>query len=125
MIEKQNKATFVLLFLLVTFFFSGLSYFEITPDSSNKFDFDSNKNDALSANNFQKNVIIYFNESTYNTSVVSGFEYFGGIVKDRWNNLFSSFSGFSGTLSTEQNKTLFLNEFPNAQIENNEIFCLL
>ncbi|MFX1530476.1 MAG: S8 family serine peptidase [Promethearchaeota archaeon] len=121
MIEKRAKVTFLFLFLLITFFFGCLSDVELSPNSYSNLEFDSNEDNVLSTNNFQKDVIIYFNESTYNTSVVSRFEYYGGIVKDQWNNLFSSFSGFSGIISIEQNKTLFLNEFSDAQIDNNEI----
>ena len=60
-----------------------------------------------SSDNFQNKIIVYFNKSTYNNSVTSKFNYYGGIVQSEWNNLFSSFSGFAGIIPTELNKSLF------------------
>ena len=121
MIEKRKKALFVLFHLLVTFFFASFFYFKLSPYSSNNLEFDCNEDNISSSNNFQQNILVYFNKSTYNNSAISRFEFYGGIVKDQWNNLFTSFSGFSGIIPTEQNMSLFQNEFPDAQIENNEI----
>jgi len=121
MIEKRKKAIFVLFNLLVTFFCVSLFYLKLSPYSSSNLEFDYNKDNISSSNNFQENIIVYFNKSTYNNSAISKFEYYGGIVKNEWNNVFASFSGFSGIISTEQNMTLFQNEVPDAQIENNEI----
>ncbi|GAH60598.1 unnamed protein product [marine sediment metagenome] len=121
MISKRKKAVFVLFNLLVTFFFVNLFYLKLSPYSSSNIEFDYINDNISSSNNFQENIIVYFNKSTYNNSAISKFEEYGGIVKNEWNNLFTSFSGFSGIISTEQNMTLFQNEFPDAQIENNEV----
>ncbi|MFW9882618.1 MAG: hypothetical protein ACFFG0_56875, partial [Candidatus Thorarchaeota archaeon] len=121
MINKQKKAIFLLFNLIITFICFNLFYIKLFPFSSTNLEFDYNNENTSISNNFQENVIVYFNNSTYDNSVISTFEYYGGRVKSEWNNLFTSFSGFAGIISTEENMTLFQNNFPNAQIENNEI----
>ncbi|MFW9881469.1 MAG: S8 family serine peptidase, partial [Candidatus Thorarchaeota archaeon] len=121
MIKKRKNAMLILLNLLIIFICVNLFYLKLSPFSVNNLESDYNDENISISNNFQKNIIVYFNSSTYDKSVVSAFKNYGGIVKSEWNNLFTSFSGFAGIISTEQNMTLFQNDFPDAQIENNEI----
>lgn len=119
--NKRSKVLLIVLSLLITFFYSNLSVFQLSQSSSNTSEFGFKNDYISSSSNFQKEIIVYFNKSTYNNSVISKFNYYGGTIHDEWNNLFSSFSGFAGIIPSEQNKTLFQNEFLDAQIENNEI----
>ena len=121
MINKQSKTLLIFLSLLVTFLYSNLSVIELPQSSSTNSDFGFKNDFSPSSSSFNNNIIVYFNKSTYNNSVTSKFNYYGGTIQNEWNNLFSSFSGFAGILPSEQNKTLFQNEFHDAQIENNEI----
>ncbi|MFX1425680.1 MAG: S8 family serine peptidase [Promethearchaeota archaeon] len=82
---------------------------------------DFQEENVLLSDNFQENIIVFFNKSTYNNSVILRFNYYGGAVKYQWNNMFSSFSGFSGRIPSELNLTLFKNEFLDSQIEHDEI----
>ena len=67
-------------------------------------------------------VIVFFNESTYNIAAVNRFEFYGGSLKENenWNGIFNNFSGFAGTIPTE-NITSFRNEFPDINIDLDEI----
>ncbi|MFX1376634.1 MAG: S8 family serine peptidase [Promethearchaeota archaeon] len=121
MIFKRIKAVFILVCILISSFSFNSFCFKFSHSSLSSLNSDFNNDYISSSNIFQKNVIVFLNKSTYNNSVLSKFRYYGGIVQEEWNNLFSSFSGFAGIISTEQNKTFFQNEFPDIQIENNEI----
>ncbi|MFX1574567.1 MAG: S8 family serine peptidase [Promethearchaeota archaeon] len=68
----------------------------------------------------QRNVIVFFNDSSYNPTIISVFESYGGSVKIEWKNVFSSFSGFAGNIP-EENISIFQNIYPEATIENDEI----
>jgi hypothetical protein len=70
---------------------------------------------------YNKNIIVSFKKQSYNSSVTSRFEYYGGIIEKEWNNKFSSISGFAGIMPSEANKSAFQNDFPDAIIENDEV----
>lgn len=69
-----------------------------------------------------QNLIIFFNQSTFNSAVKTSFENYGGILKENeeWNNLFTGISGFAGSLPFE-NISLFASEFSDINIEKDEI----
>ena len=70
---------------------------------------------------YNKSIIVFFRKPSYNNTVTSQFEYYGGTIKNEWNNQFNSFSGFAGVMPLETNKTAFQNEFRDATIENDEV----
>jgi subtilisin family serine protease len=74
------------------------------------------------SNNGKKSVIVFFNESTFETNVKTRFEFYGGIFKENeeWNSLFNNFSGFAGVIPIE-NISEYKSEFPNINIETDEI----
>jgi len=80
-----------------------------------------NETDPEISSNYYKNIIVFFRKPSYNSSVTSRFEFYGGTIKREWNNQFSSFSGFAGIMPLEMNKIAFQNEFRDAKIENDEI----
>lgn len=73
------------------------------------------------SSNYNKNIIVFFNKSSYNNTVKIKFELYGGTITTEWNDTFSSISGFAGIMPNEINKTLYQQEFPDANIENDEI----
>ena len=74
-----------------------------------------------SSSTYQEEVIIFFNKPSYNNTVISRFEFYGGTVKKEWNGTFISFSGFSAVMPSETNISLFQTEFPDVRIEDDEI----
>jgi len=74
------------------------------------------------SNGNSNNIIVFFNQSSYNPTVKNRFvEYYEGIIKTEWNNQFSSISGFAGIMANETNIKLYQQEFPEANIETDEI----
>jgi hypothetical protein len=71
--------------------------------------------------NGNNNIIVFFNQSSYNILVKNRFEYYGGIIKTEWNNQFNSISGFAGIMPNETNLMLYQQDFPDANIETDEI----
>jgi hypothetical protein len=65
-------------------------------------------------------VLVFFNKSYYNASVISNFTYHGGSIKVQWNDTFSNISGFAGTI-LENNITLFQGNITDAIIENDAV----
>ncbi|MHA2087067.1 MAG: S8 family serine peptidase, partial [Promethearchaeota archaeon] len=121
MIKKKIKG-FVLLFMLLSIqVWFNSSLFNSSYSAVNEVRFKNNEDDLMPSQKSNKNLIIFFNKSSYNSSVIIRFQYYGGMVNEQWNNVFSSFSGFAGIMPLEENLTLYQNEFPNAQIENNEL----
>ncbi|MHA1913333.1 MAG: S8 family serine peptidase [Promethearchaeota archaeon] len=122
MFNKKTRASFILLNLLILFIFANSimqnKFFQYTSENNDPFSID---NDLAFSNTYQNNLIIIFNSSFYNSSAISKFEYYGGTVIEEWNGLFTSFSGFSGIMPNESNRTLYQNDFSDATIENNEI----
>jgi hypothetical protein len=58
-------------------------------------------------------------------NTVNRFEHYGGSLKENelWNGIFNNFSGFAGMMPSE-NITSFKNEFPNINIDTDEIIDL-
>ena len=79
------------------------------------------KNNKLQISSESEDIIVSFNQSSFNSLVKNRFEYYGGYIKTEWNNDFESTSGFAGVMQSEVNKSLFKMEFPEARIENDEI----
>ena len=120
--NKKIKASFILINLLILFIFANsLMHYKSFQYVSNNDNSYSTEDNLKFSNGYNDNLIILFNGSSYNSTVISRFEYYGGVVTEEWNSLFTTFSGFSGIMPSEQNKTVFQNEFPDANIENNEI----
>ncbi|MFX0038492.1 MAG: S8 family serine peptidase [Candidatus Heimdallarchaeota archaeon] len=119
--KKQIYSIILLIILLISY----NSIFHSFSDSNNP----SNEVSATSkyeirpllSDFYSKNIIVSFKKSSYNSSVTSRFEYYGGTIIEEWNNQFTSISGFSGIMPLELNKTAFQNDFPDALIEKDEI----
>jgi hypothetical protein len=79
------------------------------------------ENNLKASSNYNKNIIVFFNKSSYSDAINIKFDLYGGTIKTEWNNTFSSISGFAGIMPNEANKTLFQQEFPDATIEADEI----
>ena len=62
-----------------------------------------------------KYIIVSFNTSSFNGEIKTNFTNYGGIITNEWNNTFSSFSGFAGSIP-EVNFTNFKNNCPKPQI---------
>ncbi|MFW9969507.1 MAG: S8 family serine peptidase [Candidatus Odinarchaeota archaeon] len=118
---KQIAPIFLLCILMISYpnVFHGQinsnKFFDEVLDSPQK------ENIPLVSSSYNESIIISFNKPSYNSSVTSSFEYYGGIIKEEWNNQFSSISGFAGIMLLESNKTGFQNDYPDAKIEKNEI----
>jgi len=121
MLKKRIKVFFIIFVILLIQIWYNSSYFNSSDSALNEVKHENNKENIVSSNIYQDNVIVFFDESSYNSSVILRFQYYGGVVNKEWNDLFSSFSGFEGIIPSQQNKTLYQNEFPDAQIENNEL----
>jgi hypothetical protein len=122
MTNKKIKASLILLNLLILFIFNNsLLQHNCFQYVSNNENFCSTKENLKLSNIYNDNIIILFNSSSYNSTIISRFKYYGGTVTEEWNSVFTSFSGFSGIMPSELNKTMFQNEFPNANIEDDEI----
>ncbi|MHA1488411.1 MAG: hypothetical protein ACTSRI_02005 [Promethearchaeota archaeon] len=48
----------------------------------------------------ESNVIVFFNKSWYAESATLNFTYHGGNIKKKWNDTFTSISGFTGIIPT-------------------------
>jgi len=75
-----------------------------------------------SSNNGMKTVIVFFNNSVYDVSAKSKFEFYGGRLKENedWNGLFSNFSGFAGLIPIE-NISAYTSEYQDININTDEI----
>lgn len=67
-------------------------------------------------------LIVFFNQSTFNPIVKTRFEYYGGQLKENeeWNSIFNGISGFAGALPSD-NISIFASEFIDINIELDEI----
>ena len=83
------------------------------------------ESEPQTSNGMKERIIVFFNQSTYDPYVKVKFQEHGGILnsKNDWNNRFTTISGFAGTFPIE-NITLLKNEFPNINIEVDEIITL-
>lgn len=124
MIKSMRKEYRGLLFIFVltlSFLNFNLFIYYFYPESLN-YKIENNRNiQNLKFANGNNNIIVFFNQSSYNVLAKNRFEYYGGIIKTEWNNQFDSISGFAGIMPNETNKILYQQEFPNANIETNEI----
>ncbi len=121
MMKKKIKGFSILFMLLLIQVWFNSSLINSSFSPFNDVRFENYKEGIISSKNYNENLIIFFNESSYHSSVILRFQYYGGVVNEEWNNVFTSFSGFTGIMPLEDNITLFQYEFPNAQIENNEL----
>ncbi len=119
--KKLIKCIFLLIILSIStfvLFFNGINSNE---NSINLLEKKFDETDLKISDQYQKNIIVFFNKSSYSSTVNTRFEYYGGTIKVEWNNLFDSISGFAGNMPLEINLTMFQNEFSDANIENDEI----
>ncbi|MBD3212372.1 MAG: S8 family serine peptidase, partial [Candidatus Lokiarchaeota archaeon] len=118
---KKNHKKILIASIFCTIFISSL-FIDINAIFNHKDSKDHKLKLKESSELYNPNLIVSFNSSSYPIEVEQKFEYYGGTIKKRWNNnVFNSFSGFSGFMPIEQNKTDFYLEFPNAFIESDEI----
>ncbi|MFX1317371.1 MAG: S8 family serine peptidase, partial [Promethearchaeota archaeon] len=119
--KKQYKA--IILFLIINVQFFNLFIYDFNQENQEVELVENGQNvqnlKILNANS--KNILVFFNKSSYNVTVKNRFEFYGGIIKTEWNNEFNSISGFSGVMENETNKLLYQQEFPDANIEDDEI----
>ena len=108
----------IILFLLSSFMSFFLDNLFFSMDNGNE---SQNEIDPKISSIYNKNIIVFFRKPSYNNTVTSQFENYGGTINKEWNNQFNSFSGFAGIMPLETNKTAFQNEFRDAKIENDEI----
>ena len=120
-LRKQLKVILTLFNVLFSSSILIFNNFNSYDFSIDKFDPKLKEKNLKNSNTFQEEIIVFFNRSSYNNTVISRFEYYGGTIRKEWNNMFSSTSGFGGIIPTDANKTLFQNDFPGALIENDEI----
>ncbi len=99
----------------MSFFLDNLFF---SMDNGNE---SQNEIDPQISSIYNKNIIVFFRKPSYNNTVTSQFENYGGTINKEWNNQFNSFSGFAGIMPLETNKTAFQNEFRDAKIENDEV----
>ena len=85
--------------------------------------FEDNQNDTnlKVSSNYNENIIVFFNRSSYNNTVKNAFISYGGTIKTEWNNKFNSISGFAGIMPNETNIISYQQDFPDANIENDEV----
>ena len=120
--KKRQIQSIILLIILIISYTSVFHSFSNSSDYSNEIsDTPQNEINPLVSGFYNKNVIVSFKKQSYNSSVTSRFEYYGGTIKEEWNNKFTSISGFAGIMTLESNKTAFQSDFPDAIIENDEI----
>ncbi|MFX0006048.1 MAG: S8 family serine peptidase [Promethearchaeota archaeon] len=120
--NKKQRQSIILLIVLIISYTSVLHKFSNSDKIVNEGSQSPQKEPTpLRSGIYNKNVIVSFKKQSYNSSVTSRFEYYGGIIKEEWNNKFSTISGFAGIMPLEANKTSFQNKFPDATVENDEI----
>ncbi|MFX1477188.1 MAG: S8 family serine peptidase, partial [Promethearchaeota archaeon] len=119
-LNKQIKTIFIIFGILLMGYYIIIPFYLPSNSSYNK-NPDLITEKIKISNSYGKKIIVFFNKSSYNSSVTSIFQICGGSIKEEWNNKFSSFSGFAGFMPSTQNITLFQSIFPTARIENDEI----
>ncbi|MFX1596101.1 MAG: S8 family serine peptidase [Promethearchaeota archaeon] len=119
--KKQLFTLFLLMILTSSILSSILFNLNSKFFSQNIIEEKENVFEVNCSNFYNKNIIIFLNKPSFNSTVKNRFEYYGGIIKKEWNNQFDSFSGFAGIMPLESNKTAFQNEFRDVIIENDEI----
>ncbi|MFX0104337.1 MAG: S8 family serine peptidase [Candidatus Hodarchaeota archaeon] len=119
--KKQLYSVFILLFLIFSFTNSLPKGSKLSKFSNETLGEIQNKSNPIVSSNYNKNIIVFFNRSSYNSTVKNRFEFYGGKINREWNNQFNYISGFAGVMPNETNKILYQQEFPDANIENDEI----
>ncbi|MFW9990390.1 MAG: S8 family serine peptidase, partial [Candidatus Odinarchaeota archaeon] len=110
---------FALIFPLIHMFFRSEGLTTYSEELEDKV---LNELEPKLSNGYKQNIIVYFKKPSYNSTVNYWFEYYGGIINKEWNNnTFRAFSGFSGVMPLEINKTAFQNQFLDATIETDEV----
>ena len=119
--RNQNKIFSILIILSISTSVLFLSDISSSNSSIDLLENEFDKTNLEKSDQYQKNIIVFFNSSSYSLLVKNRFEFYGGIIKKEWNNAFASISGFAGYIPLNINLTLFQNEFPEANVENDEI----
>ena len=103
--------------IIIIFSIAGIQF--LSPHQS--FSGPEKSNLHLSNSNMP-DLIIFFNQSTFPSSVKTTFTNYGGQLKENeeWNGIFNGISGFAGALPSE-NISKFASEFSNINIEVDEI----
>ncbi len=115
---KNKTIFFIVIFIFSIFGIQLLFPQHISVQSTSEL---KKRNLHLSTSNMP-DLIIFFNQSTFNPSIKTRFEFYGGQLKENeeWNNVFKSISGFAGKLPAE-NISSFASEFNDINIELDEI----
>jgi len=98
----------------------------IQNNKQNNTEGDLSTSEGSSSDEYNPNVIIYFKNSSFdNDTVMNEFESYGGNTSNSiiWNNDFSGFCGFTGSISQENYsafESYFQNSYPNGIIEHDE-----
>lgn len=100
------------------------NYHNLSENNSVVFNEQKNNeaNDLQSSGNNEeiRDVIVYFNHSFYQESAETFFKYHGGNITRKWNDTFSTVSGFSGRIPA-YNITHFETNVTNAGVEENDV----
>ncbi|MCJ7647303.1 MAG: S8 family serine peptidase, partial [Candidatus Lokiarchaeota archaeon] len=107
--------------IIIIFSIAGIQF--LSPHQIQNQSFPDPENSILHlSNSDMPDLIIFFNQSTFNSTVKTRFEYYGGQLKENeeWNNIFNGISGFAGALPSE-NISIFASEFSDINIEVDEI----
>ncbi|MBD3211891.1 MAG: S8 family serine peptidase, partial [Candidatus Lokiarchaeota archaeon] len=105
-----NKSLLVLLIILISSFLMLIPINNKINDIKNP-----NIKEIINlrgdTNQYNPNVIVFFENETYDaSSIEEKFEYYGGNISGRWNGDFNSFSGFYGIMPLAENASNFENE---------------
>ncbi len=113
--NKKSRIIVLLLFLIGTNTLLGIKFGKFDTNNEQKDEY-GQINPYSSNGNFIR-VIVFFNQTSFNSTVTNSFEnFYGGTINKQWNNTFISSSGFCGILYAP-NKSLFANDFPDASVE--------
>ncbi|MHA1105863.1 MAG: S8 family serine peptidase [Promethearchaeota archaeon] len=115
----KYKTSFFL--FIIIFSIAGIQF--LSPDQIHNQSFSEPEKSILHlSNSNMPDLIIFFNQSTFLSSVKTTFTNYGGQLKENeeWNGIFNGISGFAGALPSE-NISKFASEFSNINIEVDEI----
>jgi len=110
-------------FLIIIFIFSIAGIHFLYPHQIYKPSLtEPEKNNLYLSNSNKPNLLVFFNQSNFNSSIKNRFEFYGGDLKENeeWNGIFNGISGFAGSLPSE-NISIFASEFNDINIEMDEI----
>lgn len=121
--------------IILTFILLGSSFLFLLPDLDKLLVQDNNQihnlgkltsSESSESEHYNPNLIIYFKKTSFDDYITNRFEWYGGNVSSKkvWNNTFTSFCGFAGSMPKvafdEGNLTDFQEEHGNIFIENDE-----